>query len=111
MADVVVALVELGDLIFGGGIVAGSVILLGGEPGIGKSRLADELRQWVERQGHAAAATRAYAAEGSPAYAPIADWLRSAGLRAQIAQLEVIWLSEVARLLPELLVERPTLRP
>lgn len=83
--------------------------LIAGEPGIGKSRLADELRQWVERQGHAAAATRAYAAEGSPAYAPIADWLRSAGLRAQIAQLEVIWLSEVARLLPELLVERPDL--
>src|SRR5690606_37854273 len=85
------------------------LVLIAGEPGIGKSRLADELRQWVERQGHVAAATRAYAAEGSLAYAPIADWLRSAALRPQVAQLDAVWLSEVARLLPELLVERPDL--
>lgn len=31
------------DLIFGGGIVAGSVILLGGEPGIGKSTLLTQI--------------------------------------------------------------------
>lgn len=85
------------------------LVLIAGEPGIGKSRLADELRQWVERQGHVAVATRAYAAEGSLAYAPIADWLRSAALRPQVAQLDAVWLSEVARLLPELLIERPDL--
>jgi DNA-binding SARP family transcriptional activator len=84
-------------------------VLIAGEPGIGKSRLADELRQWVERQGFAAAATRAYAAEGSLAYAPVADWLRSPALRPQVAQLDAVWMSEVARLLPELLVERPDL--
>lgn len=85
------------------------LVLIGGEPGIGKSRLADALRQWVDRQGHASAATRAYAAEGSLAYAPIADWLRSPALRPQVTQLETVWLSEVARLLPELLLARPEL--
>jgi len=85
------------------------MVLIAGEPGIGKSRLADELRQWVERWGYASASTRAYAAESSLAYGLVADWLRSAALRPQAAQLEAVWLSEVARLLPELLVERPDL--
>lgn len=39
------------DLVVGGGIVSGMVILIGGEPGIGKSTLMLQLSQWLGEQG------------------------------------------------------------
>lgn len=84
-------------------------VLIAGEAGIGKTRLAEEVRQWAEQQGYVTAKTRSYAAEGEVAYAPIAEWLRAEGMRARLMRLERVWLSEVARLLPELLIERTDL--
>ncbi len=52
-------------------------ILIGGQAGIGKSRLAAELCDWAGQQGIRPARTRAYAAEGRLSFAPVADWLRS----------------------------------
>ena len=86
-------------------------VLIGGEAGIGKTRMAEELLQWTERQGYATAYTRSYAAEGGLAYAPITDWLRSDAVRSKLQGLDQVWLIEVARLLPELLAERPELLP
>jgi DNA-binding SARP family transcriptional activator len=54
--------------------------LISGEAGIGKTRLAEELLVWAERQGIASAHTRSYAA-GSLAYTPLIDWLRSRALQ------------------------------
>ncbi len=85
------------------------LLLLGGEPGIGKTRLAEELLTWAAQQGLSTARTRAYAAEGRLSYGPVADWLRSAALRHALGRLDAVWLGEVARLLPELLSERPDL--
>lgn len=85
------------------------VFVLSGEAGIGKTRLAEELLTWVERQGIATAAARCYAAQGGLAYAPVAIWLGSEALRTALASLGEVWLSEVARLLPDLLAERPGL--
>lgn len=86
------------------------VVLISGEAGIGKTRLAEELLAWVARQGAATAAVaRCYAVGGSLAYAPVAEWLRSPTLQANVQQLEGIWCSEVARLLPELLSNHPDL--
>ncbi|HEX9784865.1 MAG TPA: BTAD domain-containing putative transcriptional regulator [Opitutaceae bacterium] len=85
------------------------VLLLLGEAGIGKSRLAEELYVWVRQQGGAAARTRSYAAEGQLAYAPAAQWLRSEALRSSIARMDTIWLAEVARILPEIRLEHPGL--
>jgi DNA-binding SARP family transcriptional activator/predicted ATPase len=86
-------------------------VLIAGEAGIGKTRLAEELLQWAERQGYATARTRSYATEGRLAYAPIIGWLRSDAIRSRLAELDQVWLVEVARLLPELLVERSDLPP
>ncbi|MDI3503099.1 MAG: hypothetical protein PWP64_35 [Candidatus Cloacimonadota bacterium] len=39
------------DLVLGGGIVSGMLILIGGEPGIGKSTLMLQLAQWLGESG------------------------------------------------------------
>jgi DNA-binding SARP family transcriptional activator len=87
------------------------VVVLAGEAGIGKTRLAEELRIWVSRQGMATATARCYAAEGELAYAPVTAWLRSEAVYPALPRLDTVWLTEIARLLPELLVERPDLPP
>jgi DNA-binding SARP family transcriptional activator/predicted ATPase len=82
-------------------------VLVTGEAGLGKSRLAEEFLTWAGQHGAITAKTRSYAAEGTLSLAPVTDWLRSDGIRSQIQQLQTVWLTEVARVLPELLVERP----
>jgi DNA-binding SARP family transcriptional activator/predicted ATPase len=86
-------------------------VLLMGEAGVGKTRLGEELFEWATRQGLSTARTRAYAAEGRLSYDPIIDWLRSVACRTAIHRLEKVWLTELARLLPELLAETPDLPP
>ncbi len=83
------------------------VALLRGEPGIGKTRLAEDLLEWAGRQGIASRHARCYAAEADLAYAPVTALLRARPLPALTAALK----REVARLLPELLEEDPTLQP
>lgn len=80
-----------------------------GEAGIGKTKLAEALLGWAQRQGVVSARARSYAAEGRLAYAPVRDWLRSEAFKPTLAGLESIWLSEVSRLLPELLSTHPNL--
>ena len=81
--------------------------LILGEPGIGKSRLAEELHDWCARGDGAVARARCYAAQGQLAYAPIAEWLRAEPLRAACAQMPQSQLAELARVLPEILAENP----
>jgi DNA-binding SARP family transcriptional activator len=81
--------------------------LIPGEPGIGKSRLAEELFQWCATRGAAVARARCYGAQGQLAYAPVAEWLRSQPLRAASSQLPPAQLVELARVLPEVLTEHP----
>jgi predicted ATPase/DNA-binding SARP family transcriptional activator len=78
-----------------------------GEAGIGKTRLAEELVDWLSLNRVNAATARCYAGEGRLAYAPIAEWLRSDALRAALGALDRALMTDVARLRPELLVERP----
>ena len=84
-----------------------SFVLVSGEAGIGKSRLAEEFLLWASQQGAITAKARSYAAEGQLSLAPVTEWLRSERLRAPLRQLDVVWLTEVARLLPELKEDRP----
>ena len=77
--------------------------LIYGEAGIGKTRLAEELLVWVDRQALPVASAACYAAEGASAYAPVTTWLRGRSL----SHLEPGWRSEVARLLPGIADEAP----
>ncbi|HEX9036051.1 MAG TPA: BTAD domain-containing putative transcriptional regulator [Ktedonobacterales bacterium] len=83
--------------------------LLTGEAGVGKSRLAEDFLLWAGQQGGVTAKARSYAAEGLLAMAPVTDWLRSDGLRKPLRRLDDVWLTEIVRLLPEVLSERPEL--
>ena len=78
-----------------------------GEAGIGKTRLAEELADWSGVNGITAVTTRCYAGEGRLAYAPIAAWLKTDALRPALMKLDPSWATDVARLRPELLAERP----
>lgn len=84
-------------------------VLVTGEPGVGKTRLVDEFHTWCARHGAVTAEARCYAAEGEVAYGPVVSWLRSDALRSRLVQLNGARLSELARLLPELMVELPDL--
>ncbi len=85
------------------------LFLISGEAGIGKTHLAEELLTWADQQGIATARTRSYGAEGRLALAPVTEWLRSDDIRQSLRRLADVWLTEIARLLPELLDERPNL--
>ena len=78
------------------------VAIVSGEPGIGKTRLADELYLSCARQGHATARSRCYAGQGQLAYAPIAELLRSDAVRAGWTSLRQQQRTELARLVPEI---------
>jgi DNA-binding SARP family transcriptional activator/tetratricopeptide (TPR) repeat protein len=81
-----------------------------GEPGIGKTRLADELYRWCRQHGAGVARARCYAAQGRLAYAPVAEWLRSEPLREARTHLPPSQVVELARVLPEILAENPGLQ-
>lgn len=87
-------------------------VLIVGEAGIGKSRLAEELLLWVERQGNVAAHSRAYRSDNRTlTHAPVAALLRSPVLAGEVRALNAYWLTEIARLLPEILLERDDVQP
>lgn len=85
------------------------IVILTGEAGIGKTRLAEEMEMRVNRLGMATASARCYAAEGRLAYAPVTTWLRTDALRTGFSALDPVWLTEIARLVPEVLAKRPQL--
>ena len=83
----------------------GRLIVVSGEAGIGKTRLAEELLSHARATGATAIATRCFRGETDLAYGPIVE-----ALRAVIAEAGGVsgldwpdhWLGEAARLLPEL---------
>lgn len=78
------------------------LFLLTGEPGIGKSRLAQELGRHLQADGHDVATARAYEAAGRLPWGPVIDLLRSASIEHRLSALDEVWIAELARLLPEL---------
>lgn len=87
------------------------MVLLTGEAGIGKTRLAEEFFTWVSAQGFTTAAAHGYPASKALAYAPVAEWLNNDALKPRLATLDNTRLSEIACILPTLLAQRPDLTP
>jgi DNA-binding SARP family transcriptional activator len=84
-------------------------VMLSGEAGIGKTRLAEELLHWAGQQGFTTAFATCYAAEGELIYSPIVNWLRTPAIRQSLSALDPVWLVEVARLVPDVRIARTEL--
>ena len=80
----------------------GCVVALVGEAGIGKTRLADELVAHVGERGQTALAVRCYEEERGLAYGVVLELVRAAAAVAPPLDDSLWWVSEVARLAPEL---------
>jgi DNA-binding SARP family transcriptional activator/predicted ATPase len=87
------------------------MVILTGEPGIGKSRLLEELLDLASREGVSTARTTCYAGDRALAYTAAADWLRSPLVRSKWQELPAIQRSQLARVLPEILAEQPDVAP
>ncbi|CAN5351978.1 AAA family ATPase [soil metagenome] len=85
------------------------LVIVEGEPGIGKSRLCQEMLQRVKAQGAITAHARSYAAAGRLSYGPVKKWLENDGFSRRFSGMKEVWLTELAHLLPELLVKYPNL--
>ncbi|HEY7860366.1 MAG TPA: AAA family ATPase [Gemmatimonadaceae bacterium] len=92
----------------------GRTLFLYGEPGIGKTRLGEELSSEATRRGWTVALGRAYAVEAGVPYAPLADALLPV-LRslppATLATLSRGGAAELALLFPALFADAPAGRP
>ena len=79
----------------------GQVLLISGEPGVGKTRLVRELATWVELSRGSALVGECYAEGGAP-YAPIAQMIRAAlKLRLDLS-LPTPVLADLATISPDL---------
>jgi DNA-binding SARP family transcriptional activator len=87
------------------------VVLIVGEAGIGKTRLAHEFAGWAHAQGADVLSGRTFETRGQLPYQPLVEALRPR-LEEENAPEELLddlWLAELARILPELRVRCPDL--
>jgi DNA-binding SARP family transcriptional activator len=93
------------------GVKRGSsrIVLLEGEPGVGKSRLAEEFLRWAVADGGMVLRGHGYDVRGGIPYEPVVELLRDALNAPGLAGTSPEWLSEVTRLLPELRQRFPAL--
>lgn len=93
---------------------SGRFVVIEGEAGIGKTRLADELIAEARSRGSVVGVARCYEGEDTLAYAAMAALLRSlvgGEPAARLRDLPDIWLGEALRLAPEFASVRPGLAP
>ena len=87
----------------------GRLLIIEGEPGIGKTRLAEALLSWAAANGAVTLAARCYEGETNLAYAPLIQALQEGQTSAAAPQLEPLrdsHLAEAARLLPSIAAGR-----
>ncbi|HEY6286348.1 MAG TPA: tetratricopeptide repeat protein [Ktedonobacteraceae bacterium] len=86
--------------------IVGHLVLLEGEAGIGKTRLAEEFLANAQSKGAKVISARCYEGETQFAFGPVVAGLRatlaSEGAEQRLKEIPLPWISEAARLLPEL---------
>jgi DNA-binding SARP family transcriptional activator len=89
------------------------VVVIEGEAGIGKTRLAEEFLRWATLEGADVLRGRGYEARGKLPYQPLVDALRPRLERENAPEDLVadVWLTELVRLFPELHERYPDLPP
>jgi len=94
---------------------AGHLVVLEGEAGIGKTRLAEEFLAYAAGRGAATVAARCYPGETNLAYGPFVEGLSASlgreDLAARLREVPAPSLAEAARLLPELSELHPGVPP
>jgi DNA-binding SARP family transcriptional activator len=103
---------EWGSLVKGWNLVArggGRIVLVEGEAGVGKSRLAEDFLRWVVAAGGTVLRGRGYDSRAGIPFGPLVEVLRDALGAPGIAGTDPEWLTEVARLLPEIRQQFPGL--
>ena len=92
----------------------GSLVLLGGEPGIGKTRLTEAVQDEARARGCMSLVGHAYEMEGSPPYVPFIEMLEYSARVVPPAALKHALgdaAPEVAKLMPELRQMFPDIPP
>jgi predicted ATPase len=86
-------------------------VLVVGEAGIGKTRLATEFVAWVKAQGAEVLSGQAFEIGGRLPYQPLVEALRPRLEEENAPEdlLDDVWLAELVRILPELRVRYPDL--
>jgi predicted ATPase/DNA-binding SARP family transcriptional activator len=87
------------------------VVLLLGEAGIGKTRLAQNFTEWAAAQGADILRSRAFETSGRLSYQPVTQVLRPRLERENAPEdlLSDLWLTQLTRILPELRDRYPDL--
>jgi len=83
----------------------GALVTIGGEPGVGKTRLAEELMAEARERGMTALIGRCYEMEGAPPYIPFVEMVEAAARLFPAETLRTAFgdsAPEVAKLIPEL---------
>ncbi|MDQ3963933.1 MAG: AAA family ATPase, partial [Actinomycetota bacterium] len=78
------------------------LVLVTGEPGIGKSRIVEELATWCAHRGALVGQARSYPTEGELGYGVVISWLRTADVASQLRATYPSYVTELSRFLPEL---------
>ena len=106
---------ELAGLVDSAGRGQGTLVLIGGEPGVGKTRLTEELGSEAAAKGFRVLVGRCYEIDGAPPYVPFVEILEQALAAAPSPETFRALLGddapEVAKLLPRLRRQFPDIPP
>ncbi|MEX2157191.1 MAG: AAA family ATPase [Gemmatimonadales bacterium] len=102
---------QLGEVWRAAAAGAVQVMLIEGEAGVGKTRLAEDFLRWVRLEGATVLRGRGYDAQTDIPYGPIVEALRGVLDAPGLAGTPAEWLTEATRLLPDLRRRFPALPP
>ncbi|HWC12366.1 MAG TPA: BTAD domain-containing putative transcriptional regulator [Acidimicrobiales bacterium] len=86
---------------------AAHLVVVAGEPGVGKTRLVEELASWCSQRGARVLAARSYASGSELGYGVASSWLRTLHRDGDLDRLPGPSRAVLGRLVPELTTDPP----